>query len=215
LSKRYDVADDEAIVGTRGRPPSTSRESVAHVALDLFVQRGFEETTVDDIALALGVGRRTVFRYYASKNDIVWGDFDRVLDRLRADLDSQGDDVSVVDAVAAAAVSSNRYPVAQLPELRARMILITTVPALQAHSMLRYAAWRAVVAEYAARRCGVEADCLGPQTLAFAALGTSIAAFSAWARAGGDLESRLAAAYGALSTGFRSVLLDAEPECGP
>jgi hypothetical protein len=34
-----------------------------------------------------------VFRYFASKNDIVWGDFDRVLDRLHADLDSHGDDV--------------------------------------------------------------------------------------------------------------------------
>jgi hypothetical protein len=103
-----------------------------------------------------------VFRYPASKNDIVWGDFDRVLDRLRADLDSHGDDVPVIDAAAAAAVSSNRYPAEQTPELRARMLLITTVPALQAYSMLRYVDWRAVIAEYAARRSGVDAEDLGP-----------------------------------------------------
>ncbi len=195
---------DEAVgAASRGRPPITSRESVGAVALDLFVQRGFEETTVDDIAAALGVGRRTVFRYYASKNDIVWGDFDRVLERIRADLDRYGNDVPVVEAVAAAAMSSNRYPKEQLPELRLRLTLITTVPALQAHSMLRYSAWRAVVAEYAARRWGFEPDALEPQTLGYAALGASIAAFTAWARTGGDLEDHLRAAYVLLGSGFR------------
>ncbi len=188
----------------RGRPPSTSRESVGAVALDLFVERGFEETTVDDIAAALGVGRRTVFRYYASKNDIVWGEFDRVLDRIRADLASQGDDLPVIEAVAAAAVSSNRYPAEQMPELRARLTLITSVPALQAHSMLRYSAWRAVVAEYAARRWGVAPEALAPQTLGYAALGASMAAFRAWAHDGGDLEAHLRYAYAALGAGFRT-----------
>jgi mycofactocin system transcriptional regulator len=175
---------------------------VARVALDLFVEHGFVETTVDDIAVAVGVGRRTVFRYYASKNDMVWGDFDWVLDRLRADLDNLGDDVSVIDAVAAAAVSSNRYPAEQLPELRIRMTLITTVPALQAHSVLRYNAWRAVIAEYAARRRGERVDDLWPQTLAFAALATSMAAFSAWVQRGGDIERHLQIAYSTLAAGF-------------
>lgn len=175
---------------------------VARVALDLFAERGFEETTVDDIAAALGVGRRTVFRYYASKNDIVWGDFDIVLDRLRRDLNRHDDHVSVIDAVTGAAVSSNRYPAEQLPELRERMILITTVPALQAHSSLRYAAWRAVIAEYAAGRWQLTPDDLEPQTLAFTALGASIAAFTTWAHTAGDLENHLKIAYGALAHSF-------------
>ena len=187
----------------RGRPPSTSRESVGAVALTLFVERGFDETTVDDIAAALGVGRRTVFRYYASKNDMVWGDFDRVLDRLRADLDSLDNDMPIMDAVAAAAVSSNRYPSEQLPALRARMALITQVPALQAHSMLRYSDWRGVIAEYAARRLEVQASDLLPQTLGFAALGASMAAFSVWVHHGGQIEQLIAGAYENLRRGFR------------
>jgi mycofactocin system transcriptional regulator len=190
----------------RGRPPSTSRASVDRVALQMFATRGFEETTVDDIATALGVGRRTVFRYFASKNDIVWGEFDGVLARLGDDLEAQGDGVPMIDAVAAAAVSSNRYPAELLPELRVRMTLITTVPALQAHSMLRYADWRAVIADYVARRRGERATDLVPQTVAFAALGASIAAFSAWVRGGGDLEERLSCAYAALAAGFREDL---------
>ena len=169
----------------------------------LFRTRGFEQTTVDEIAAELGIGRRTLFRYFASKNDIVWGEFGEVLARLRADLDAQGEDVAVIDAVAAAAVSSNRYPDEVLPELRLRITLITTVPALQAHSMLRYADWRAVIAEYVARRRGEDPADLVPQTVGFAALGASTAAFSAWAKGGGDLEQCLVTAYAALAAGFR------------
>lgn len=187
----------------RGRPPSTSRASVERVALRLFAERGFEQTTVEDIAAELGVGRRTVFRYFASKNDLVWGEFDRVLDRLRADLEAEGERVAVIDAVAAAAVSSNRYPAQELPGLRLRMTLIATVPALQAHSALRYADWRAVIAGYVARRRGERPGDLIPQTVAFAALGASMAAFSSWVADGGELEQRLTAAYAALAAGFR------------
>jgi mycofactocin system transcriptional regulator len=187
----------------RGRPPSTSREAIDRVALALFAARGFEQTTVDDVAAALGVGRRTVFRYAASKNDLVWGDFGVVLTRLRADLASQGETVAPIDAVAAAAVSSNRYPAAALPDLRVRMTLITTVPALQAHSALRYADWRAVIAEYVAGRRHEPAGDLVPQTIAFAALGASMAAFSVWVREGGELEPRLRTAFQALADGFR------------
>lgn len=188
----------------RGRPPRTSRAEVGRVALAMFAQRGFEQTTVEDIAAALGVGRRTVFRYFASKNDIVWGDFNLVLARLRRDLDAQDATLPVVQAVARAAVSSNRYAPDELPELRLRMTLITGVPALQAHAMLRYADWRAVVAAYVARRRGESAHDLIPQTLAHAALGVSMAAFSAWVRGDTELEAALRGAYRGLADGFRA-----------
>ncbi len=163
-----------------GRPPSTSHDRIAGVALDLFARQGFEATTVEDVAAALGVGRRTVFRYFPSKNDIVWGNFEWVMERLRAHLEESGPEVPLAAAVRRAVVLSNRYPDEQLPELRIRMTLITTVPALQAHSMLRYNAWRAVVSEYAAPRLGEAAGDLGPQAVSYAALGCSMAGFSRW-----------------------------------
>src|SRR5690349_14219555 len=79
--------DQVPVRTSRGRPPSTNREEVGRVALELFHRDGFEATTMEAIATAAGVGRRTLFRYYPSKNDIVWGDFDAVLDRLRAELE--------------------------------------------------------------------------------------------------------------------------------
>lgn len=168
-------------------------------ALELFALDGFEQTTMEDLAEALGVGRRTLFRYFPSKNDIVWGDFELVLDRLRRLLDATAPEVPIMQALADAIVESNHYESDQLDELRIRMTLITTVPALQAHSMLRYEAWRNVVAEFVALRRGESPDDLVPQTIGHALLGTSTAAFVHWVNnPGEDLDETLARAYGIL-----------------
>ena len=53
-----------------GRRPSTTQDHITAVALDLFAARGFDEVSVDDVASAAGIARRTLFRYYASKNAI-------------------------------------------------------------------------------------------------------------------------------------------------
>ena len=48
----------------------TTRAELEQVAFELFDRQGFEGTTVGDIARAAGIGRRTFFRYFASKNDV-------------------------------------------------------------------------------------------------------------------------------------------------
>ncbi|HYB28994.1 MAG TPA: mycofactocin system transcriptional regulator [Solirubrobacteraceae bacterium] len=190
-----------------GRPPGTSRRAVTRTALEMFAERGFEETTVDDIADSLGVSRRTLFRYFASKNDMVWGDFDWVLDRLRQCLDAMPPDMPLHEALGRAVVRSNRYEDEQLPELRIRMRLITGVPALQAHSALRYAEWREVIAVWVARRLGCGAGDLVPQTVAHAALGTSMAAFLVWVDdPSSDLVTNLGDAYHLLGHGLRELV---------
>jgi TetR/AcrR family transcriptional regulator, regulator of mycofactocin system len=179
---------------------------ITRTALDLFARNGFDQTTVEDVAAALGINRRTLFRYFRSKNDMVWGDFEWVLERLRGYLDATAPDEPLMAALGRAVVASNHYEPADLPELRIRMTLITTVPALQAHAMLRYAAWRAVIADFVAARLGQRPDDLVPQTIAQAALGTSMAAFVRWvANPEEDLEDNLRRAYGLLGSGFRMV----------
>ena len=125
-------------------------------------QDGFEETTVERIAEAAGVGRRTFFRYYASKNDVVWGEFDVMLQQMEAYLDKV-DDGPVIDGLAEAVIRFNAVPPAAVAAHRQRMALILHVPALQAHSTLRYAEWRDVVARYVARRTGTSADSFDAQ----------------------------------------------------
>lgn len=173
------------------------------MALELFATKGFEDTTVEDIAVAAGVHRRTMFRYFPSKNDIVWGDFELVMNRMRGHLREGNPDEPLMKVLERAAVLSNSYRVEQLPELRIRMTLITTVPSLQAHSVLRYAAWRNIIAEFAAERLGQHPGDLVPQALSHAALGASMAAFGRWvARPEEDLGENLRQVYALLYTGF-------------
>src|SRR5690348_12762510 len=55
----------------QARKQELVREAIWDAATDLFAEKGFDETTVDDIAEAAGVSRRSFFRYFASKNDLM------------------------------------------------------------------------------------------------------------------------------------------------
>jgi len=179
-----------------GRPPVTSRAELEQVALDLFLRHGFHETTLDDIAAAAGIARRTFFGYFSSKNDVVWGDFDALLRGMEAWLDGAPAGRPLLDVLAEAVVRFNDLPADAVPAHRQRMSLILHVPALQAHSTLRYADWRGVVARFAARRLDRPADDLLPQLIGHLSLGSAVAAYDRWlADDGADLAVLLAEAF--------------------
>jgi TetR/AcrR family transcriptional regulator, regulator of mycofactocin system len=187
----------------RGRRPSTSRQDVARAALELFARQGYDETTVDEIAAAVGVSRRTFFRYYESKPDVVWGEFDAELVRLAERLEEAPDDRPMLDVLRRAVMATNRFGAGELDELRIRIGLISTVPTLVAHSAVRYAAWCDVVATFVARRIGGDPEGLVAQTVARAVLGAATAAFTWWATHGGDdLTEQLDRAFRLVATGF-------------
>jgi TetR/AcrR family transcriptional regulator, regulator of mycofactocin system len=163
-----------------GRPPVTSRAELEHIALALFLESGFESTTVKDIARGAGISRRTFFRYYASKNDVAWGDFDEHLARFQAHFDAVPSTVPMTTALRECILAFNDFSDDELPWLRQRMTLLLRVSALQAHSVLRYAAWCDIVANFVARRTGRSAGTLVPQVVARCALGTAIAAYERW-----------------------------------
>ena len=59
-----------------GRPRASSRETLAEAACELFLERGYESTTVADIAGRAGVSRSSFFNYFSSKADILWSGLD-------------------------------------------------------------------------------------------------------------------------------------------
>jgi mycofactocin system transcriptional regulator len=194
----------------RGRRPSTSRQDVARAALDLFARQGYDHTTVDQIAAAVGVSRRTFFRYYDSKSEVVWGEFDAELVRLRQQLEAAPADQPMMDVLRRAVVATNRFGARELDELRIRIGLTSSVPSLVAHSAVRYAEWCDVVAVYVAGRIGGASDDLGPQTVARAALGAAMAAFAHWAsHETDDLIGELDRAFRLLAAGFDEGCLGA------
>jgi TetR/AcrR family transcriptional regulator, regulator of mycofactocin system len=186
-----------------GRRPVTSRSEIEHIALDLFSERGFDTTTVDDIAAAAGIGRRTVFRYYPSKNDIPWGAFDVELDRMREKFAALPADIPVMAGVRTVVLDFNDVHPDEQPWHRRRLRLILGTPALQAHSTLRYAEWRQVVADYAAARLGLTPDDLLPRTIGHASLGVALAAYEHWlAEDRAELRDLLDTAFRALEHGL-------------
>jgi TetR/AcrR family transcriptional regulator, regulator of mycofactocin system len=174
------MASQQARTSARGRPEITSHAAIEQAAFELFAERGFARTTMDSIAEQVGVGRRTLFRYFQSKNDIPWGQFDLTLDHFRALLDQQPADAPIHEGVHGAVVEFNRFPAEARPSHRERMRLILTTPELQAHSVLRYAEWRRVIAEHVARRTGRQPDDLVPQVAGHVSLALSLTAYEAW-----------------------------------
>ena len=163
-----------------GRRRSTTPHHITDVAIELFTARGFAEVSVDDVAQAAGIARRTVFRYYASKNAIPWGDFDTHLAHLRDLLDGADRSAPLGETLRAALLAFNTFDASETARHRQRMRVILETAELQAYSMTMYAGWREVIAGFVARRLGTKATDLLPQTVAWTMLGVALAAYEHW-----------------------------------
>jgi mycofactocin system transcriptional regulator len=183
-----------------GRARSTSRHELERICLDLFTHQGFEATSIEHIAAAAGIGRRTFFRYFPSKNDVVWGDFDEALGEFEAWFLRCPADMPLMTAIRRGVVAFNTYDPANEPSHRNRMSLILNTDALQAHSTLRYSEWRRIVARFAARRMDCMPEDLLPRVIGHLTLGAALAAYEQWlAEDGSNFLTHLNTALSVLS----------------
>jgi mycofactocin system transcriptional regulator len=189
-----------------GRRRSTTPDHISNVAIDLFAARGFDEVSVDDVAHAAGIARRTLFRYYPSKNALPWGDFDAHLEHMRdllADLDPS---VPMGEALRTALLAFNSFDEKETARHRQRMRVILETAALQAYSMTMYAGWRAVVAGFVARRLSAKAGDLVSQTVAWTMLGVALSAYEQWlADESVSLQQALGGAFDTVSDGLKAL----------
>jgi AcrR family transcriptional regulator len=199
----------EAAASPAGWPRRTqaARKRLEDASLRLFAEQGFERTTVDDLAAASGVGRRTIFRYFPSKNDIVFGALDERLNVLAAELDvGRARGLPLFDMLRRAFHVTNSYAPHERASLALRIQLIATVPSLQAHAALRNRAWedtvRAAVAACTGAHGGVHA-----RACAKAVVAVMWAAFDTWREtgAGDDLGQIIDAALSVLSSGLAAT----------
>jgi len=187
----------------RGRPPGTSARELEIISLRLFTDDGFDETTVERIAAAAGVSKRTFFRYFETKADVLWHAFDGEVHALREAFGAVPADVPLMEAIRQVVVGANRYRAEDVPELRTRMNLIGSVPALQASAANHYDDWERAVSEFAASRLGQPADALYPMAIGRATLAVCRSAYDRWVdRADTDLTAYLDEAIRALAVGF-------------
>lgn len=109
-------------------------------------------------------------------------------------------DLPMHEAVHRGVLAFNEFPEDSQPSHRDRMRLILRTPALQAHSVLRYAEWRAVIADYVADRRGLEADDLMPRTVGHVSLALALTAYEQWLESpDASLQTLLEAAMASLA----------------
>jgi AcrR family transcriptional regulator len=182
---------------TRWEPNANGR--LAQAALELFDERGFEQTTVEDIATRAGLTKRTFFRHFADKREVLFGGGSEFQDVFVAALAAAPASAAPIEAVgasleAAGAVLQGRRAFA----LRRRRVIAAT-PELQERELVKMASIAAALAAGLRERGVAE-----PEASVTAEAGVAVfrVAFERWAADEGadaqDLPARVREAMGAL-----------------
>lgn len=189
----------------RERKKERTREALVQAALDLFADRGFDHVTVEEIAAACEVSPRTFFRYFGSKEDVLFADSDSCRRDLLDALDGQAADVSPPRALEAAMrVVAHDYA-DQRDLLRARHAIVASTPSLRTRTAERQQGWEAEVIEHlrASGRAGETSD-LDLRLLVATITAALRVAIEIWLAAGAndDLNDLLDSAFRRLHAGL-------------
>lgn len=165
---------------TPGRPRASSRATIEDAAAELFLERSYVGTTVDDIALRAGVSRATFFNYFDSKSDLLWSDADRAIATLSERLGA-GD--SIFDAILHTAneVGSERVPLAV-----SQSDVMGTRDELVSSGLLRVTKLVELIRQAIVTQEGSGGRTLATTVRANACAGAVIAAWESWIFSGVD-----------------------------
>ena len=200
--------DDRPRPGLRERRKALTAAELEAAAYRLFGERGFDNVTVDDIAAEADVSRRTFFRYFASKEDVLLADHFVQLGRLREAMAARPDDEPIVTALrnALLSMSVDFEQRKELVILRGRLMRDT--PSLQARSLVHQKLWEEAMQEMVAERLGVDpvAD-LRPGVVSATTLAAMRVAFTNWLSSDcdGDLIALTAEALDLLDGGLQQL----------
>ncbi len=181
----------------RDHKKERTRRAISDAALVLMAERGYGATTMADIAAAADVSRRTVFRYFADKEDVVFADDDEHLEAIVAALDAAPADAPALELMRRAGHAFAGSLAARRKQLDAWLALVASEPALAARSLAKQRAWEQVLA---ARLAGRGVAPARAALVAKVGVACVQAAFEAWAAdpAAGDFGERVDAAFAEL-----------------
>jgi AcrR family transcriptional regulator len=149
-------------LGLRERKKQQTRETIATAALRLFAERGYDETTLADIATAANIAPRTIFAYFESKEDILLCEENGFLTQLKQRLDNRPEGTTTVDAIREF-LSSIEHPD---EEAKLRKQVIAANPDLQVKMRGRHAQLEPMLAESIAKDLGAEPGDIRPLLIA-------------------------------------------------
>lgn len=170
-------ADARGNVLAVARWPDGARRRLAEAALALFAERGYAETTVDDVATVAGVSQRTFFRHFRDKEEVLFSADDRLLDVLVNGVRSAPQDARPRELVGSALRSLAHALQPDRDALRVRARVIASDIALQGRDLAKQARWTAAITAELADR-GVPA----PTAALLAAAGAAAfrTVYTAW-----------------------------------
>ncbi|WP_416982170.1 TetR family transcriptional regulator [Streptomyces sp. T028] len=163
------------------------RDALVAAAFQLFLERGYEQTTVDDIVALAGVGRRSFFRYFPSKEDVVFPDHERCLADMTAFLAASEEDAEPVRRVCdAARLVLQMY--AENPSFSVQRYRLTKkVPGLRAYELSVVWRYERALAEYLRGRFAGRSDGnLRADVIASAVVAAHNNALRSWLRSDGE-----------------------------
>jgi len=167
-----------AAPGLRERKQQQTRERLKRAAMALFLERGFEATTIDDIAAAAEVSRRSFFHYFASKEDVVAAWQENAASTLTAEIVARpADEPMLTAAENAIAAAIKRIDPA---ETAAMSRLKRDNPALQARDQLKYEKLERALADGLARRGRTKSDQMKARLVAMIATGAMRVGGESW-----------------------------------
>ncbi|MGH3878579.1 MAG: TetR family transcriptional regulator [Actinophytocola sp.] len=167
--------------GLRERKKAKTKIAIQQHAIRLFREQGYAATTVEQIAEAAEVSPSTVFRYFATKDDLVTTD--EVDPVIFAAFEDQPPELGLAGAWRAAMrVAFERMTDADMASERERMLLILTVPELWAASQGNVVTTLDTMVELSARRLGRAADDVAVRNAVGAMFGALLLMVLDWAR---------------------------------
>ena len=141
--------------GLRERKKQRTRQGIVDAALRLFAERGFDGTTVGDIAAAADIAPRTFFGYFPTKEAVLFHDFDEVHERFAARLLDRAPGESTIDALRAVIAELVAEADFDDPAERLRRDLVRSTPSLREHDRSLLARFEDTLAEAFAGELGV------------------------------------------------------------
>ncbi|MDQ4057960.1 MAG: TetR family transcriptional regulator [Actinomycetota bacterium] len=141
-----------AELGVRERKKQAARKALTDAALTLFEMKGFDATTVNQIAHLAGMSPRTFFRYFETKEDVVFQDAPSHLEELRARLRSRPASESNDAALRGALMSFSGVLEKERDEIQLRTHLARTSRTLAERAAIELQNWRLTLADELHRR---------------------------------------------------------------
>jgi AcrR family transcriptional regulator len=129
-----------------------ARGRLEQAALDLFVERGFDETTVTEIAERAGLTERTFFRYFTDKREVLFWGQDRLRELYVRTIEAAPEAAAPIDMVAAALEAAVPVFHERRKIARQRQAVIVANPGLQERELLKAASLASALTEALCRR---------------------------------------------------------------